>query len=73
VAWHLAEDIEERRTIRKILRSAYGMVSKVVQGGEVLEKENAENYYLARANLDQVQKLCRRGLYKFLCEGPPND
>ena len=72
-AWHLAEDIEERRTIRKSLRAAYDMASKVVHGGKVYEEENAANYYRAKADLDQALELCRRGLLKFLCEGSPND
>ena len=72
-AWHLAENLEERRSIRKTLRTAYDMASKVVHGGEVLNEDGADHYRSARAELTRAQDLCRRGMLKLLREGPPND
>ena len=72
-AWHLAENLEERRSIRRILRAAYDMASKVVHGGEVLKEGGAGPYWKARAELAQAQGLCCRGILKLLREGPPKD
>ena len=72
-AWHLAENLEERRSIRKTLRTAYDMASKAVHGGEVLKAEGADHYRSARVELTRAQDLCRRGMLKLLREGPPND
>ena len=72
-AWHLAENLEERRSIRKTLRDAYDMASKAVHGGEVPKGEGAGHYWKARAELTRAQDLCRRGILKLLCEGPPED
>ncbi len=72
-AWHLSEGVEERRSIRKILRDAYDMGSKAVHGGEVLTEPGAGPYRKARAELDRAQDLCRRGILKLLREGPPKD
>ena len=72
-AWHLAENLEDRRSIRQTLRAAYDMASKVVHGGEVLSESGAGQYRKARAELDRAQDLCRRGILKLLLEGPPKD
>lgn len=72
-AWHLAENLEERRSIRKTLRAAYDMASKVVHGGEVVKGSGSGPYWEARAELDRAQDLCRRGILKLLLEGPPRD
>ena len=72
-AWHLAENLEDRRSIRKTLRDAYDMASKVVHGGEVVKGSGAGPYWEARAELDRAQDLCRRGILKLLREGPPRD
>ena len=72
-AWHLAENLEERRSIRKTLRAAYDMASKAVHGGEVLKEAGAGDYWTARAELARAQNLCRRGILKLLLKGPPKD
>ena len=72
-AWHLANTLEERRSIRKTLRAAYDMASKAVHGGEVLKEAGAGTYWKARAELDRAQDLCRCGILKLLREGPPKD
>ena len=64
-AWHLSANLDERRSIRKALRAAYDMASKAVHVGEVAGNEHA--------NLPDAQNLCRRGIYKLLLEGPPQD
>ena len=70
-AWHLPENLEERRSIRKTLRAAYDMASKAVHGGEVLKGDGAGHYW--NAELTRAQDLCRRGILKLLREGPPED
>ena len=64
-AWHLAENFEGRRSIRKTLRDAYDMASKAVHVGEVPRA--------AERGLWDAQDLCRRGILKLLHEGPPPD
>ena len=64
-AWHLGADLDERRSIRKILRDAYDTASGAVHVGEVPGDE--------RANLSDAQDLCRQGILKLLLEGPPQD
>ena len=64
-AWHLGAEFEERRSIRKALRSAYDTASKAVHEGELQEA--------ARPALSTAQNLCRRGILKLLREGPPDD
>ena len=64
-AWHLGEDLEERRSIRKTLRDAYDNASKAVHAGELPRAE-------ARG-LSKARNLCRRGILKLLHEGPPED
>ena len=72
-AWHLAENLKQRRSIRKTLRAAYDMASKAVHGGEVLKEPGAGQYRKARAELSRAQDLCRCGALKLLREGPPED
>ena len=64
-AWYLADDIEERRRIRKTLMAAYDAGSRAVHLGEVPEKK--------RGTLSTAQDLCRRAILKLLHEGPPDD
>ena len=64
-AWYLAEDIEERRCIRKTLMAAYDAGSEAVHEGKVSEKK--------RGTLSSAQDLCRRGILDLLHEGPPDD
>ncbi len=64
-AWHLTEDPEERRSIRKTLRDAYDTASGAVHTGEIKDEH--------RVKLSDVQDLCRRGILKLLREGPPQD
>ena len=71
-AWHLAETLEERRSICKNLRAAYDKASRIVHGGEV-SKGGASDYWKERAELAQAQDLCCRGILKLLREGPPKD
>ena len=65
-AWHLSANLDERRSIRKTLRDAYDMASKAVHFGEVAGNEHANL-------LPDAQNLCRRGIYKLLLEGQPQD
>ena len=65
-AWHLSANLDERRSIRKTLRDAYDMASKAVHVGEVAGNEHANL-------LPDAQNLCRRGIYKLLLEGQPQD
>ena len=65
-AWHLSANLDERRSIRKTLRDAYDMASKAVHVGEVAGNEHANL-------LPDAQNLCRRGIYKLLREGQPQD
>ena len=69
----MAKDLEERRSVRKTLRDAYGIASKAVHGGEVLKEAREEVYRKALAELAWTQGLCRCGILKLLCEGPPKD
>ena len=62
-AWQLAENFDERRSIRKTLSAAYDMASKAVHPKEVLCD--------AQAGLSDAQKICRRGKLKLLCDGSP--
>ena len=64
-AWYLAEEFDERCSIRKILRNAYDTASKAVHSGKVPKS--------AGKDLRDAQDLCRRGILKFLQEGPPKD
>ena len=72
-AWHLAGTLEHRRAIRRDLRAAYDMASKVVHGGEVLKEPGGAAYWKARAELARVQDHCRLVVLKLLREGPPRD
>ena len=64
-AWHLSANLDERKSIRKALRDTYDAASKAVHAGEVTGD--------ARVNLPDAQDLCRRGIFKLLLEGPPQD
>ena len=64
-AWHLAEDLDERRSIRKTLRNAYDTASKAVHSGELPDKEFK--------HLRDARNLCRRGILKLLLKRPPKD
>ena len=64
-AWHLAADLEERRSIRRTLRDAYDTASKAVHEGELPKA--------LKPTLSTAQDLCRRGILKLLQEGPPDD
>ena len=64
-AWHLATDLDDRRSIRKSLRDAYDTASGAVHAGEVADE--------ARASLSGAQDLCRHAILKLLLEGPPRD
>ena len=64
-AWHLGEDLDERRSMRKTLRDAYDMASKAVHAGEIPAGK--------ASGFSEAQKLCRRGILKLLHEGPPAD
>ncbi len=70
-AWHLADGLEQRKSVRKTLRDAYDIASKVVHGGEVLKKPRGDLFRKAIAELARAQDLCRRGMLKLLREGPP--
>ena len=72
-AWYLAEDFEERRSIRKTLHDAYSMASRAVHGSEVLKKSRGDRHGEALAKLARAQDLCRRGILKLLREGPPRN
>ena len=52
-AWHLAENLAERRSIRRILSAAYDKASRIVHGGEV-SKGGASDYWKERAELAQA-------------------
>ena len=64
-AWHLGKNLEERKSMRKILRDAYDTASKAVHTGQ-LPPDRAQG-------LANAQSLCRRGILKLLREGPPAD
>lgn len=64
-AWHLAGSLDERRSIRKVLRDAYDTASRAVHVGELSGD--------AKGGLSDAQDLCRRGILKLLHEGPPPD
>ena len=64
-AWHLGEDFQERRSIRKALRAAYDMASTAVHEGELPNS--------VEPTLSTAQDLCRRGILKLLREGPPDN
>ena len=64
-AWHLAEDLEERRRIRKVLRDAYDTASAAVHLGEVPRGR--------AGTLSAAQELCRQGILRLLFDGPPRD
>ena len=66
-AWHLGVGVEERRTIRRTLRDAYGIGSRAVHGQDL--KFNEKN----RGLLSEGQRLCRLGMLKVLEEGEPDD
>ena len=64
-AWYLGSDLQERRNIRKKLVDVYDQASEAVHSGEV--DFNEDNCQL----LLDGQNLCRRGILKFLNDGPP--
>lgn len=66
-AWHLGANLSERREVRRRLREAYDMASRAVHAGHV--EFNEENKVLLR----DAQDLCRRGIFKLLEHGQPED
>ena len=66
-AWHLGEDFEGRKEIRKTLRRTYDVASAAVHGGDLEFSEDN------RSLLAESQNLCRQGILKLLEEGTPND
>ena len=66
-AWHLGTDYQDRRTIRKALRDAYGTASKAVHRGHV------KSTPITRNLLSEAQALCRRGTLRLLKDGEPQD
>lgn len=66
-AWHLGTGFEERKEVFGTLRDAYNMASKAVHGSDF------KNTQETQALLSEAQDLCRRGILKFLREGPPPD
>ena len=71
-AWHLADGLDERRSIRKALRNAYDTASEAVHTGEIRKGARARRT-ATQQNLDNARDLCRRGILKLLREGPPQD
>ena len=65
-AWHLGSKFEDRQNIRKQLRDSYDTASVAVHGGSISHVQKEEL-------LSTGQGLCRRGIYKMLNEGPPDD
>ena len=66
-AWHLGNNLEDRRNIYKTLRKAYNQGSAAVHPHDlVLSRENYELF-------SDAQAICRRGIFKMLQEGPPQD
>lgn len=66
-AWHLGDDLSERREIRKRTRQAYNTASGAVHAGQIEFNEENENL------LRDAQALCRRGILKLLERGQPAD
>ena len=66
-AWFLGSNFAERKEYRKTLRDAYDVASGAVHGREV--KYDEKNLDL----LTKSQVLCRKGIFKLLEEGPPDD
>ncbi len=66
-AWHLGDDLNDRRKIRKQLLAAYDSASTAVHVGAV-EHEPANT-----GKLSEGQKLCRQGIQKFLKKDVPPD
>ena len=65
-AWYVGESFEERKDIRKILRTAYDRASGVVHGGHLeIDESNREL-------LSGAQDLCRRGILKLIEDGIPS-
>ena len=82
-AWHLGANLEERRTVRKTLRDAYGAASRAVHDGDIDSRPKARRRRkredpvgLRRENeklLSETQDIVRRGLLAMIATGPPRD
>lgn len=80
-AWHLGADLEERRTLRKTLRDAYGAASRAVHYGDVDSGRSARRKREDPAGrwreheklLSETQGILRRGLLAVIANGPPPD
>ena len=80
-AWHLGADLEERRTVRKTLRDAYGAASRAVHYGDInygrrAKRKREDPAGLSRENgklLSDAQGIVRRGLLEMIADGPPPD
>lgn len=66
-AWHLGDDLEERKRIRRKLGKAYDAASAAVHGGDFKNEDKKQEL------LSDAQDLCRRGILKLLKEGAPRD
>ncbi|MYB41819.1 MAG: hypothetical protein F4X76_06440 [Chloroflexi bacterium] len=80
-AWHLGADLEERRTLRKTLRDAYGAASRAVHYGDVdsgrgarrKREDPAGRWREHEKLLSETQGILRRGLLAVIANGPPPD
>ena len=66
-AWHLGNNLEDRRNIHKTLRDAYSQGSAAVHPRDLVVSQTN------RELLADAQALCRRGILKMLEGGPPED
>ena len=66
-AWHLGNNLEDRRKIYKTLRDAYSQGSAAVHPRDLVVSQSN------RELLSDAQAICRRGILKMLEGGPPQD
>ena len=66
-AWHLGNNLEDRRNIYETLRHAYSQGSVAVHPSDLVVSQSN------RELLSDAQAICRRGILKMLEEGPPQD